>query len=97
MKVGDVITLTKEEFLVKAKQGLVVSSSHLYFFYSHKSTERFAAITYPTKIPGYVYGYSTSESQAPILGFWRLFPGTFTVRKLPKSGKLLKTRSIKES
>lgn len=92
MKIGDVITLTKEEFLVKAKQGLVVSSNHLYFFYSSKSIERFVAITHPIKIPGYVYGYSTSEPQDSILGFWRMFPGTFTVRKLPKTGKLLKTR-----
>jgi len=92
MKVGDVITLTKEEFLVKAKQGLVVSSNHLYFFYSPKSIERFAETSNPKKIPGYVYGYSTSEPQAPIMGFWYRFPGTFTVIELPKTGKLLKTR-----
>lgn len=92
MKVGDVITLTKEEFLVKAKQGLVVSYNHLYFFYYTESIDRFAVNTDPNKIPGYVYGYSTSEPQASILGYWRLFPGTFTVRKLPKTKKLLKPK-----
>lgn len=92
MKVGDVITLTKEEFLVKAKQGLVVYSNPLYFFYSHESTERFVTITHSSEIPGYVYGYSTSEPQDSILGFWRVFPGKFTVRRLPKTGKLLKPR-----
>lgn len=92
MKVGDVITLTKEEFLVKAKQGLVVSSDHLYFFYSTESIENFAAHPHAYYIPGYVYGYSTLEPQTPILGFWRLFPGKFIVRRLPKFGKLLKAR-----
>lgn len=90
MQVGDVITLTKEEFLVKAKQGLVVSYGHLYFFYSAEPIERFAAFT--NYIPGYVYGYSTLEPQTPILGSWRLFPGKFIVRRLPKFGKLLKAR-----
>lgn len=86
MKVGDVITLTKEEFLVKAKQGLVVSSDDdLYFFYSSESLEIFPVNTDPRKIPGYVYGYSILNPECPILGFWRNFPGTFTVRKLPNT------------
>lgn len=90
MKVGDVITLTKEEFLVKAKQGLVVSSSDMYFFYSVNS---FSADIDPRNIPGYVYGYSTSEPRAPILGFWRAFPGKFTVIKLPNR-VLFKPRKV---
>lgn len=85
MKVGDVITLTKEQFLVRAKQGLVVSSERLCFFYSLEALEEFSTNTDSRKIPGYVYGYSTLKPESPILGFWGSFPGTFRVRKLPNT------------
>lgn len=85
MKVGDVITLTKEQFLVRAKQGLVVSSRGLHFFYSPESIEIFSENLDSRKIPGYVYGHSTLKPESPILGFWSYFPGTFRVRKLPNT------------
>lgn len=78
MQVGDIITLTKEDFLRLAPLGLQVkvADSNLIYYYS-----RIAAASYLARyneIPGYGYHYHIDSNNIVdhIRGLWDKFDGT---------------------
>lgn len=92
MQVGDVITLSKQKFLLLAKAGLVVSRIGSKYYYDQNSEKNFSRT-------GAIQGYLQTiklldiELKVPISNCWRYFDNThtFTIVTLPKL-KLLRTR-----
>ena len=102
MKVGDLITTTKDEFLRLAPLGLRLQLHGTHYFYSRDAA---IACNYPTHdsaIPGYVLAYSVRPNRESaysdhIRGCWGNFDpradATFTVVRLPTTPPLYKRRT----
>lgn len=92
MQVGDVITLSKQKFLLLAKAGLVVSRTGSKYYYKQNSDKNFSRT-------GSIQGYLQTiklldiELEVPTNSCWHYFDNvnTFTIVTLPKL-KLLRTR-----
>lgn len=87
MKIGQ--TVTKEQFIKYAPQGLILKSSSGTFFYFNKNT---TVCSGHLSIPGYVFGYKRNGvfiDGEHIMMLWNTI-STYPVYRLPK--KPLKRR-----
>lgn len=87
MKIGQ--TVTKEQFIKYAPQGLILKSLSDTFFYFNKNT---TAGSGHLSIPGYVFGHKHNETfvdQEHIMNLWNCI-NMYPVYRLPK--KPLKRR-----
>ena len=86
MQVGDTITITKDQFLILAKRGLVLKYLDTYYRYI-KNPSRLARG--PHSVLGYVISTTPSGPRYTdhIKGLWGYFEGNtyFTVVALPKT------------
>lgn len=82
MKIGQ--TVTKEQFIKYAPQGLILKSQTGTFFYFNKNS---TATSGHLSIPGYVYGYKRNEAfidQEHIMNLWSAI-NLYPVYRLPKA------------
>lgn len=86
MQVGDTITITKAEFLILAKRGLVLKAFNTYYRYIENPSR---LVRGSESILGYVISNTTSGPSYTdhIRGLWGYFDDNtlFTVESLPKT------------
>lgn len=98
MRVGDIITLTKEQFLTLAPKGLQVARTGALdsiFRYVTLAPD-YSNTVYENYINGYIFYYSWNPDQYnPINGLWVFFDGItkFKVIQPPRT-RISKTRAL---
>lgn len=99
MKVDDIISLTKEQFLRLAPLGLVVKRvGHTTLFGYTSSPRPYSTSEYYAYIPGYVYfhDWDSIYEGGPINGLWTYFenPNTQFVVVKPPVTRITKTKEL---